>query len=77
MLNLITAALFVLLSITGVASAAEANDTFKIETEGSYRMEAGSSVNLAKKVALFSAKRKAVDLAGRYLSRKTLLRPIN
>jgi hypothetical protein len=36
-------------------------------------METGSSVDLAKKVALFTAKRKAVDLAGRYLSRKNLI----
>jgi hypothetical protein len=73
MLNLIMAALLVLLSTNGIASAGEANDIFKIETEGSYRMEAGSSVDLAKKVALFTAKRKAVDLAGRYLSRKNLI----
>jgi hypothetical protein len=73
MLNLIMAALLVLLSTNGIASAGEANDIFKIETEGSYRMEAGSSVDLAKKVAFFTAKRKAVDLAGRYLSRKNLI----
>jgi len=73
MLNLIMAALLVLLSTNGIASAGEANDIFKIETEGSYRMEAGSSVDLAKKVALFTSKRKAVDLAGRYLSRKNLI----
>jgi hypothetical protein len=70
------AALLVLFSISGVASAAEEeddDDIFEIETEGSYRMAIGSSVDLAKKVALFTAKRKAVDLAGRYLSRKNLI----
>jgi len=72
MRNLIMPALLVLFSINGVVSAAE-DDIFLIEAEGSYRMEAGASVDLAKKVALFTAKRKAVDLAGRYLSRKNLI----
>jgi len=65
----------ILSSINGVASAAAAaaDDILEIEAEGSYRMEADSSVDLAKKVALFTAKRKAVDLAGRYLSRKNLI----
>jgi len=71
MRNLIMAALLVVFSINGVASAAE-DDVFVIEAEGSYRMEIGSSVDL--KVALFTAKRKAVDLAGRYLSRKSLIK---
>jgi len=72
MRNLIMAGLLVLLSINGVASGAE-DDVFAIEAEGSYRMEDGSPVDLAKKVALFTAKRNAVDLAGRYLSRKSLI----
>jgi len=72
MLKIILAALLLFFSINGVASEAE-DDVFAIETEGSYRMEAGSPVDLAKKVALFTAKRKAVDLAGRFLSRKTLI----
>ncbi len=72
MRNFFLVALLVLSSINGGASAA-VNDVFEIEAEGSYRMEVDSSVDLAKKVALFSAKRKAVDLAGRYLSRKSLI----
>ena len=74
MRNFIMAALLVLFSINSVASAAEGNNIFEIETEGSYRMETGASSVLAKKVALFNAKRKAVDLAGRYLSRKGLIK---
>jgi hypothetical protein len=73
MRNFILAALLVLFSINGVVSAAE-DDIFEIEAEGSYRMEAGSSIDLAKNLALFIAKRKAVDLAGRYLSRKSLIK---
>jgi len=73
MCKFILVALLVCFSITGVASAAE-DDVFEIEAEGSYRMKAGSSIDLAKKMALFTAKRKAVDLAGRYLSRKSLIK---
>jgi len=62
-----------LISIYGVASAAE-DDIFEIEAEGNYRMAAGASIDLAKKLALFIAKRKAVNLAGRYLSRKSLIK---
>lgn len=67
------AALLVLFSMNGVASAPE-DDVFVIEAEGSYLMEAGSSEDLAKKVAYFTAKRKAAELAGRYLSRKSLIK---
>ena len=74
MRNFIISALLVLFSINAVALAAEDDDIFEIETEGRYRMEAGSSVDLAKKVALFTAKRKAVDLAGRYLAPKKLIK---
>ena len=73
MRKLIMPALLVLFSINGVASAA-GDDIFVIEAEGSYRLEAGSSVDLAKKVALYTAKRKAVDVAGRYLARKSLIK---
>ena len=72
--NIIMAVLLILFSIAGTAPAMAADDVFELETEGSYQMVAGSSVDLAKKVALFSAKIKAVDLAGRYLSRKSLIK---
>jgi hypothetical protein len=48
--NFIITAFLVLFSINGIGSAVEEVDTFEIETEGNYRMEAGSSVDLAKKV---------------------------
>jgi len=69
----IISALLVLLSIHGDVSAA-VNDFFVIETEGSYRIGTADSVDVAKKMALFIAKRKAVDLAGRYLSHKNLIK---
>jgi len=71
--NFFMAALLVLFSINGVASAAEEDDIFEIEAEGSYQMVAGVSIELVKKMALFTAKRQAVDLAGRYLSRQSLI----
>ncbi|MGD9323786.1 MAG: hypothetical protein PVG26_07200 [Desulfobacterales bacterium] len=72
MRSIIITALLVLFLIKCVASAEE-DEIFEIEAEGSYRMEAGSSIDLSKNLALFIAKRKAVDLAGRYLSRKSLI----
>ncbi len=73
MRNFIMSALLVLLSINGVASAAE-DDVFEVEAEGSYQLEAGSSIELAKEVAFFNAKRNAVELAGRYLARNSRIR---
>jgi len=73
MRNFIMAALLVSFSINGVATTTE-DDIFEIEVEGRYQMEVGSSVDLAKEVALFSAKRKAIEFAGRYLSRKSLIK---
>jgi hypothetical protein len=75
MRNFIMAALLIFSSIDSVALAAKENTIFEIETDGSYRMETDASPDLAKRVALFNAKRKAVDLAGRYLSRKYLIKP--
>jgi hypothetical protein len=72
MRNLLMATLLVLFLINDGASAA-GDDIFEIEAEGSYRNEAGVSLDLAKELAIFTAKRKAVDLAGRYLSRKSLI----
>jgi hypothetical protein len=72
MRKFVLVALLILFSINGAASAAE-DDIFEIEAEGSYRMEDGPSNDVAKKLAFFIAKKKAVDLAGRYLSRKSLI----
>jgi hypothetical protein len=72
MIKIILSALLLFIPICGVASATTDN-VFEIEAEGSYPMEEGTSIDLAKKMALYSAKRKAVDLAGRYLSRKSLI----
>ena len=74
MRNFIMAVLLILFSINSVASTVEQNDIFETETEGSYRLEAEATSDLAKRVALFNAKRKAMDLAGRYLSRKGLIK---
>jgi len=70
---LILGALLVLFSFDSVVSAAQGN-IFEIEAEGSYRINDVASIDLAKKMALFAAKRQAVDLAGRYLSRQSLIK---
>lgn len=72
MRNYIIAVFLILSSINSVASVVE-DDIFEIEIESSYPMAIGSSNYFAKEMALFIAKKKAVDLAGRYLSRKSLV----
>jgi len=72
MIKIILSVLLLFFSINGIALATEDN-VFEIEAEGRYQMVSGISVDLAKKMALFTAKRQAVDLAGRYLSRKSLI----
>jgi len=73
MRNFIAVALLLLFPINGVASGSE-KDIFEVETEGHYQFAAGSSPDLAKEVAFFNAKRNAVELAGRYLSRSSRIR---
>ncbi|MBW2431444.1 MAG: hypothetical protein JRF56_21000 [Deltaproteobacteria bacterium] len=72
MLKIILCAILPFFSFNGIALATEDN-VFEIEAEGKYQMVSGVSIELAKKMALFSAKRQAVDLAGKYLSRKSLI----
>ena len=72
MRKILLTALFVLFLMNSIASAV-ANDVIEIESEGNYRIAAGASIDLPKNLALFIAKRKAVDLAARYLSHKSLI----
>jgi hypothetical protein len=64
-------ALLLFFLISGLASAAEDN-LIEVEAEARYQIADGYPIELAKSMALFIAKRKAVDLAGRYLSRRSL-----
>ena len=72
MLKYSVCALLLFFSINGIAPAVE-NDVFEVEAEGSYPMVEGGSIDLAKKMSLFTAKKKAVESAGRYLSREGLI----
>jgi hypothetical protein len=72
MRNFIPIALLMFFSINGLASAAEDN-VFEVEAEGRYQIADSFQIELAKSMALYTAKRKAVDLAGRYLSRKNFI----
>ena len=74
MRTVLVATMLVLISLAGLSSAAD-KDAFEIETEGSYRLSAGAAVDdTARAVTLFNAKRKAVALAGRYLSHMRLIK---
>lgn len=70
--SFITITLMFFFSISGAALAA-GDDIIEIESEGSYTMEANSSVDIAKAVAFFTAQRNAVNLAGRYFSSQSLI----
>jgi hypothetical protein len=70
--NFIPIALLMFFSINALASAAEDN-VFEVEAEGRYQIVDSFPIELSKSMALFIAKRKAVDLAGRYLSRKNFI----
>jgi hypothetical protein len=71
MLKFIIAVLFVFFNI-GFAQGVE-EDVVVLETEGTYLEGVGDSKQLAKSLALFEAKRQAVDLAGRYLAKNSLI----
>jgi hypothetical protein len=49
------------------------DEVIEVDIEGRYLMAAGVSVELAKEMAFYIAKKKAVDSAGRYLSYKSLI----
>lgn len=48
-------------------------EVIEVDLEGSYYMATGVSVGLAKEMAFYIAKKKAVDSAGRYLLHKSLI----
>jgi hypothetical protein len=70
--KLIPITLLLIFSISGFALAVEDN-VIEVEAAGSCQIAGGHPVELAKSIAFYAAKRKAVDLAGRYLSRKSLI----
>jgi hypothetical protein len=72
MCNFFPIALLLFFSISGLSSTTEDN-VLEVEAEGRYQIADGHPIELAKSMALFTAKRKAVDLAGRYLSRRSLI----
>lgn len=48
-------------------------DSLELVTEGKFQAQAGTPKKLARQIALFEAKRKAVESAGRYLAGKHLV----
>lgn len=72
MLKFIIPAVFLALFNVGSAQGVE-EDVVVLETEGTYVKGVGDSKQLAKALALFDAKRQAVESAGRYLGKKGLI----
>ena len=66
-------ALFVFLAISGVTSSAIEEEAIEVDIEGRYPVRDRVSDELAKEMALYIARKRAVDLAGRYLSHKSLI----
>ena len=50
-----------------------AEDSLEVVAEGKFQAPAGTPENLARQIALFEAKKKAVESAGRYLAGKHLV----
>jgi len=73
MQKIILSALLLFFSIISIALSEE-DDVFIVEAEGRHQIAGSASIELAKNMALFTAKRQAVDLAGRYLSHKSLIK---
>jgi hypothetical protein len=72
MLKFIIFALFLALFNVGSAQGVE-EDVVVLETEGSYVKGVGDSKQVTRGLALFDAKRQAVESAGRYLAKKGLI----
>lgn len=49
--------------------------SIELESEGAYPFKAGDSKRLARPMALFKAKRAAVEVAGKYFRRRQLIEP--
>jgi tetratricopeptide (TPR) repeat protein len=63
-----------LLGFTTVTFAQNlADNVIEVEAKGSYLMGDGNSKQLARQLALFEAKRSALETAGKYLSHKSLI----
>lgn len=63
------------LSHSGYSQDNKNNYTIEVESEGTYLLNEGVSKQLAKTLALFNAKRAAVELAGKYFRKKNLIEP--
>jgi len=59
----------------GYAQDDKSRYAIELESEGVCRFDEGGSKNLGKSLALFRAKRAAVELAGKYFRRKKLIEP--
>jgi len=65
----------IFLSASGFSQDSSNNTTIELESEGICLYKKGDSKHITKKLARFSAKKSAVELAGKYFKRKKLIEP--
>ena len=58
---------------TGTFAQNLADNAIEVEAKGSYLMGVGNSKQLARQLAIFEAKRSALETAGKYLTHKSLI----
>jgi len=58
---------------TGTLAQNLADNAIEVEAKGSYLMGVGTSKQLARQLAIFEAKRSALETAGKYLTHKSLI----
>lgn len=68
---IVVALLFISYHLRGAQGAEE--DSLEVVAEGKFQAQAGTTKKLARQIALFETKKKAVESAGRYLAGKHLV----
>jgi hypothetical protein len=68
---IVVSLLFISYHLRGAQGAEE--DSLEVVAEGKFQAQAGTTKKLARQIALFEAKKKAVESAGRYLAGKHLV----
>ncbi len=70
----VTVLILVLVFMAPAIATTSADDTLEIETRGHYRMQTGDTVKMARALALFNARKKAVDSAVVYFCARGLIK---
>jgi hypothetical protein len=73
MINAMIVVWLLLISYRPIGAQGAEEDSLEVVAEGQYEAPVGTAKNLARQIALFEAKKKAVESAGRYLAGKHLV----